>query len=131
MSTKKHTISVRLDPAAARRVAAAARLAHQSRGAFLGQAGEGAARRTLLADAVQRYRQEEASLSELAAETGLAVEEIADAVGSQDRDASLALFLASCRTAAETLQDPEFVRLAEEAVRAVRLAGGVASQEDS
>ena len=126
MPSKKHTLSVRLDQAAARRVAAAARLTNQSRGAFLERAGADAARRILLSDAACRYGQGEASLSELAAETGFAMEEIVDAVGGHERDTSLALFLASCRTAAEVLQDDAFLHLAEEAVRAVRSAGPTA-----
>ena len=119
MPTKRRTVSVRLEPAAARRLERAAGLLRQSRGAFLEKAGEEAARRVLLEWAVASYRQGERSFSELAEETGLPVEEIMEAVGGRDREAALAMFLASCRTIAEVEASPEFLRLAEEAVRAV------------
>ncbi|HLH23162.1 MAG TPA: hypothetical protein VK066_11605 [Chloroflexota bacterium] len=119
MSTTKRTISVRLDEAAARRLERAARLMKQSRDAFLGKAGDETARRVLLKWAVARYRQGERSLSQLADETGLTVEEIMSAAGNGDREAALAMFLASCRTVAETEHKPEFLRLAQEAARSV------------
>lgn len=122
MPTKKHTVSVRLDHAAAAHVAAAARLTNLSQGAFLQRAGADAARRVVLDEAVRRYRHGDVSLSELAAETALAVEEIVDAVGPRARDTALDLFLASCRTAADLFHDEELLRLAEEAAGAVRAA---------
>jgi uncharacterized protein (DUF1778 family) len=119
MATTKRTISVRLDPAAARRLERAARLMKQSRDAFLGKAGDETARRILLKWAVTRYRQGERSFSQLADETGLAVEEIMGAAGNGDRETALAMFLTSCKTVAETERNPEFLRLAQEAARSV------------
>ena len=120
MPTKKLTVSVQLDPISARRLERAAGLKQQSRGAFLEQAGDESARRILLEWAVSQHRAGTKSVSELADETGLAIEEIMAAAGSQDQEAALALFLASSRTIAATEQHPEFPRLAEEAVAAVR-----------
>jgi predicted transcriptional regulator len=124
MPTKKLTVSVRLDPASARRLERAARLNRQSRGAFLERAGDELARRVLLEWAVTQHRAGTRSFSELAEETGLPIEEIMAAVGGPDQDAALALFLASCRAIAATEQHPEFLRLAEEAVAAVRASPG-------
>lgn len=120
MGTKKQTISVRLDDATKQRVERAARLVKQSAGAFLEKAGEEQARQVLLRWAVDRHRRGEASFSELAGETGLAVEEIMLAMGSPDEGEDLDLFLSSCRTVAEASGNPEFLRLGEEAVELVR-----------
>ena len=122
MATKKRTVSVRLDPAEARRLEQAARLMRQSRGAFLQRAGDAAARQILLEWAVSRYRQGDASFSELAGRTGLAVEEIMTALGDQGREEALAQFLASCRTVAEIEGNPAFLRRAQEAVEAITRA---------
>lgn len=120
MATKKRTISVRLDDAAKQRVERAANLLRQSSGAFLEKAGEERARAVLLDWAANRYRRGEASLSELAEETRLAVEEIMEAMGSHGRKEALEMFLASCRTVAETRGNPEFLLLGHEAVKAVQ-----------
>jgi predicted transcriptional regulator len=119
MPTTKHTVSVRLDAEAARRLEQAARLTKQSRGAFLEKAGDERARSVLLQWAVERHRNGDRGLSELAAETGLAVEEIVDALSRQGQEAALAMFLSSCRTIAQAEARPEFLRLAEEAVQTV------------
>ena len=120
MATKKRTISVRLDDEAKQRVERAAKLLRQSSGAFLEKAGEERARQILLEWAVDRFRRGEASLSELAQETALAVEDIMDAVGSHGREEALEMFLASCRTVAEMRGNSEFLRVGQEAVKAVR-----------
>ena len=120
MVTKKRTISVRLDDAAKQRVDRAARLLKQSSGAFLEKAGEEQARQVLLAWAVDRRRRGEASFSELAGETGLAVEEIMLVMGSEGKQEALDMFLASCRTVADASGNPDFLRLGEEAVELVR-----------
>lgn len=119
MATKKRTISVRLDDAAKKRVERAASLSKQSAGAFLERAGEEQARHILLAWTVDQHRSGEASFSELAAETGLAVEEIMLAMASQGKQEALEMFLASCRTVAEARGNPEFLRLGKEAVEIV------------
>src|SRR6266545_4196612 len=108
MPTKKQTVSVRLDDTTKRRVERAARLMKQSSGAFLEKAGEEQARQVLLAWALERHRRGEASFSELAADTGLDVEQIMLAAGKKDPLLALETFLASCRTVAEAGNDPEF-----------------------
>jgi hypothetical protein len=123
MVTKKRTISVRLDDAAKQRVERAAKLLKQSAGAFLQKAGEEQAREVLLRWAVDRHRRGDASFSELAGETGLAVEEIMLAMGSQGKEEALDMFLASCRTVAKASGNPDFLRLGEEAVELVRKEG--------
>ncbi len=130
MTTKKRTISVRLDDAAKLRVERAARLSKQSAGAFLELAGEEQARRILLVWAVAQHRRGEASFSELAAETGLAVEEIMRGMARQGKQEALEMFLASCRTVAESRGNPEFLRLGEEAVKMVQRAEGVENGHD-
>ncbi len=79
-----------------------------------------AARRALREWAVARHCQGDRSFSELAEETGLAVEEIMLAIGDQGRDQALQMFLASCETVAKTTGKPEFLRLAREAVQTIR-----------
>lgn len=123
MATKKRTISVRLDDAAKRQVERAATLSKQSAGAFLGRAGEEEARRALLTWAVAQHGIGRASFSELAQDTGLAVEEIMGAMAAGGQEEALAMFLASCRTVAEAKNDPRFLRLGQEAVRLVERAG--------
>ncbi len=119
MTTKKRTISVRLDDRAKQRVQRAARLLRQSSGAFLEKAGEERARRVLLEWALGRYRAGQRSFSALAEETGLAVEEIMEAAGSRGREDALEMFLASCRTVAQTRGNPDFLRLGQEAAKGV------------
>ena len=84
-----------LDPDARQRLEKAAKLQKQSSGAFLERAGEERARKVLLEWTVSRYRQEVQSLSELASETGLVVEEIVDALGDSGREEAVEMFLAS------------------------------------
>lgn len=120
MATKKRTISVRLDDEAKQKVEKAAKLVRQSSGAFLEKAGQERARQVLLEWAVDRYRRGEASFSELADETRLAVEEIMEATGSRGKEDALEMFLASCRTVAEARNNPEFLRLGQEAVKAIK-----------
>ena len=122
MPSKKRTLSVRRDPAAELRLERASALGKQSRGAFLGRAGDELASRVLLDWAVERYRQGEQTFSELAEQTGLDLEQIMEAVTERNGDAGLQMFLASCRAIAETQHDPEFLELAE---RAVELAAKV------
>ncbi len=120
MATKKRTVSVRVDLDGMRRLKQAAKLTKQSSGAFLGTAGEARARQVLLEWSLDRYRRGEDSLSHLASQTGLSVEEIVEAAGTSGKDEALAMFLASCRTVAETQRNPEFLRLGKEAVTSVR-----------
>ena len=120
MTTKKRTISVRLDDTAKRQVERAAKLSKLSVGAFLEQAGAERAGQVLLAGAVVQHRSGEASFSELAAETGLAVEEIMQAMARPGKEEGLEMFLSSCRTVAEVRNNPEFLRLGEEAVEIVQ-----------
>jgi hypothetical protein len=120
MPTKKQTISVRLDNAAKQQVKHAARITKQSAGAFLEKAGEERARQVLLDWATDTYRRGGTSFSELAGETGLAVEEIMLVLGDQAREAALDAFLASCRTVADATGNHDFLCSAEQAVEEVR-----------
>lgn len=119
MPSNKRTVSARLDPAAAHRLELAARLMKQSRSAFLASAADEMARRVLLDWAVARHQQGERTFSELADETGLAVEELMQATGATDRDAAREMFLASCQTIAEIEGKPDFLRVAQEAAQVV------------
>ena len=119
MPTTKRTISVRLDDAAKRRVERAAKLLKQSSGAFLEKVGDQQAREILLEWAAEQYRADSATFSQLADETGLAVEEIMLWIGKQNKDDALQMFLASCRTVAEITKNPDFLRVGEEAAQLV------------
>lgn len=119
MATKLKTVSVRLNDQASARVDRVARLLRQSRGAFLAQAGDDAAQRALLDWAAHQYREEAASLSELAAELQLPLEAIArHVIGSGMKEAS-ALYLSSCRKLAETFDMPDFYTRAQIALQLV------------
>jgi hypothetical protein len=119
MLARREVVSVRLDEKAAKRLAAAARLTGQSRGAFLGGAGDELARRVLLDWAKARHKDGDASFSELAERTGLSVEEIMASMPDNVED-GLALFLASARAVARATHDAEFLAAAENAARVVR-----------
>ncbi len=108
MGTKLKTVSVRLNDEAGARVSKAAQLARQSKGAFLARAGEQAADQLLLEWAAQRYRAGEASLSELAYETGIPLEAIAQYLGDEGGEEATRMFLASARRIAEAVGDPGF-----------------------
>lgn len=116
MGTKKRTISVRLDAGAERRLERAAGLTRQSRAAFVQSAADERARRILLDWTLARQRTGLQSFSELAEETGLAVEEIMTAAGETGREQALEAFLASCRTLARQQDNPGLLPLAEAAV---------------
>ncbi len=127
MPARRDTVAVRLDDQAAKRVAAAARITRQSRGAFLGNAGDERAHRVLLEWARARHREGSRSFSGLAEETGLPLEEIMLAMGDNEED-GLALFLASARAVARATNDAEFVRTAERAADIVRAASRAPDQ---
>ena len=120
MTTTKKTISVRLNDDAKRQVEWAARLRRQSAGAFLGTAGTEQAHSEVLAWARAEYRAGRASASEIADQTGLAVEEVMIGSDEGDLDEALDAFLASCRAAAERSGNADFKSLSEEAVRPLR-----------
>ncbi|HEY7268222.1 MAG TPA: hypothetical protein VH951_00210 [Dehalococcoidia bacterium] len=119
MTTAKKTISVRLGDDAKRQVELAARLKHQSAGAFLESAGVSQAHDLALEWARGQYRAGKASASEVAAESGLAVEEIMVESDEMEIDGALDAFLAGCRAAAEKSGNHEFLRLSEAAVRSL------------
>src|SRR5262245_32424795 len=97
MPTSKETISVRVDAMTKRKVERAAALEKQSSGAFLSKAGEERAQEVLLTWALKRHEQGDASFSELAAETGLAIEELMLAANREGATEELDAFLESCR----------------------------------
>jgi uncharacterized protein (DUF1778 family) len=123
MTTIRRAVSVRLDPEAKRRLEKAAGLTNQTPGDFLRKAGDETARLVLLDWAVARYRDGESTFSELAEQTGLAVEEIMAAMSEQGHDAALERFLLICRSIAGEHGGPDFVRLAARAVERVRGEG--------
>ena len=123
MTTAKQPVSVHLDPRAKRRLEKAASLLSQSPSTFLEKAGDAMARRILVDWAVARYHAGERTFSELAEETGLAVEEIMLAMGKQGHEEALARFLESSRIVAEAQNNPEFLRLAEKVVAEMQAAG--------
>jgi hypothetical protein len=120
MGTKLTTVSVRLDPQASAHVGKAAHVLRQSKGAFLAQAGEEAAEQVLLQWAVKQYAAGVASLSELAAETQLPLERIAQQVAEDRSGQATEMYLASCQQLARTLRMPKFYRLAQKAVDQAR-----------
>ena len=119
MPKKLKTVSVRLGDEAGARVSKAAELARQSKGAFLARAGEQAARQMLLAWAVRRHAGGEASLSELASETSLPLEAIAEHAGKRRSSESIQMYLTSARRLAKAMKVPRFY---EEAKRAAETA---------
>lgn len=122
LGTKLKTVSVRLDDQAGVRVGKAAKVVRQSKGAFLARAGEEAAERVLLDWAVQRHAAGEASLSELAAETGVPLEVIAQHVAGRRSEQATEMYLTSARRLSEIMDDPRFFADA-------RRAAGVAKKE--
>ncbi|MGI8552524.1 MAG: hypothetical protein ACR2PL_17305 [Dehalococcoidia bacterium] len=116
MVVLKRTIPVQLDEEMERRVEKAEGLLNQSREVFLQKAADDMARKILVDWAVARRHEGMQSFSELAAETGLAVEEIIEALAAHGRDEALAMYLASGRTVSATQRNSDFLRLAEEAV---------------
>jgi hypothetical protein len=119
MGTKLTTVSVRLDTEATVHVGKAAQVLHQSKGAFLAQAGEEAAERVLLQWAAAQYTAGVASLSELAAETQLPLERIAQQVTEGQAEAATDMYLTSCRQLSRTLRLPQFYLMAKKALRQV------------
>ncbi len=116
LGTKLKTVSVRLDDDAGARVGKAAKVARQSKGAFLARAGEEAAERVLLDWAVQRHTAGEASLSELASETGVPLEVIAQYIAGQRSEQLTGMYLTSARRLSEIMHDPRFFADARRAV---------------
>jgi uncharacterized protein (DUF1778 family) len=117
MGTKLKTVSVRLEGRADAHVDKAAQLLRQSKGAFLARAGEEVAERVLLKWAVEQYTAGVASLSELAAQTHLPLEAIAQQVAEHRAEEVMKTYLASCRQLAQTLHMPKFYVAAKKAVR--------------
>ena len=87
---------------------------------------EEAARNLLLEWAAQQHASGEASLSELAAETGVPIEVIEEHVSGQRSAAATDMYLTSARRLAEALKTPRFYTEAKRAVKAATkdAAGG-------
>ena len=119
MGTKPTTVSVRLDSRASVHVDKAAQVLHQSKGAFLAQVGEEAAERILLQWAVEQYTTGGAPLSELAAETQLPLERIAQQVAEGRVEQMAETYLVSGQILSQALGIPQFYLTAEKAVRQV------------
>ena len=121
MGTKLRTVSVRLDDQAGARVSKAAELVRQSKGSFLASAGEAAAEKILLDWAQRQWEAGEASIGELAEETGIPFEAIEQYISGQRSAMGTKMYLASARRLAELHDDPAFYEAAKRAVGA-RLA---------
>lgn len=119
MGTKQTTVSVRLDAEVSLHVDKAAQVLHQSKGTFLAQAGEEAAERVLLQWAATQYAAGAASLSEVAAETGLPLERLAQYIAVDRAESMTDLYLTSCRQLSRALRLPKFHLMAQKALRQV------------
>lgn len=117
---EKQVITIELDAPAVQRIELAARLTHQAPGAFLSRAVEAVTRQVLLDDAAERWQREEATYSELAAETGFWIEEIMQAVARRNGDRAVTDALHDWHAIAEEHQQPDLLRLAQEATAVVR-----------
>ena len=117
MATKLKTVSVRLDRQAGMYIDRAARLLHQSQGAFLARVGEEAAEQVLLKWAVEQYRAGMASLSELAEQTDIPLEAIAQQVAENRAKEATEVYLAGCHKLAQNLNLPQFYTTAKKAVQ--------------
>jgi predicted transcriptional regulator len=117
---EKQVVTIELDAPAVQRIERAARLTNQVPGAFLSRAVEAVTRQVLLEDAAERWLREEATYSELAAETGLWIEEIMQAVARRNGDRAVDTSLQDWQALAEEHQQPDLLRLAQAATDAVR-----------
>ena len=117
MATKLKTVSVRLDRQAGMYIDRAAKLLHQSQGAFLARVGEEAAEQVLLKWAVEQYRAGTASLSELAEQTDIPLEAIAQQVAESRAQEATEIYLAGCHKLAQNLNLPQFYTTAKKAVQ--------------
>ena len=117
MATKLKTVSVRLDRRAGTHIDRAAKLLHQSQGAFLARVGEEAAEQVLLKWAVEQYSAGVASLSELAEQTDLPLEAIAQQVAHSRAKEVTEVYLAGCQKLTQNLNLPQFYTTAKRAVQ--------------
>ena len=117
MATKLKTVSVRLDRRAGTQIDRAAKLLHQSQGAFLAKVGQEAAEQVLLNWAVEQYSAGVASLSELAEQTALPLEAIAQQVAESRAIEATEVYLAGCQKLAQHLNLPQFYTTAKRAVQ--------------
>jgi uncharacterized protein (DUF1778 family) len=117
MATKLKTVSVRLDRQAGMYIDRAAKLLHQSQGAFLARVGEEAAEQVLLKWAVEQYRAGTTSLSELAEQTDIPLEAIAQQVAESRAQEATEIYLAGCHKLAQNLNLPQFYTTAKKAVQ--------------
>ena len=117
MATKLKTVSVRLDRQAGMYIDRAAKLLHQSQGAFLARVGEEAAEQVLLKWAVEQYRAGTTSLSELAEQTDIPLEAIAQQVAESRAQEATEIYLAGCHKLAQNLSLPQFYTTAKKAVQ--------------
>ena len=117
MATKLKTVSVRLDRQAGMYIDRAAKLLHQSQGAFLARVGEEAAEQVLLKWAVEQYRAGTTSLSELAEQTDSPLEAMAQQVAESRAQEATEIYLAGCHKLAQNLNLPQFYTTAKKAVQ--------------
>ena len=117
---ERRPVTIELDARAIQRVDRAARLLRQTPSAFLAGAVEAVARQVVLEDAAERWLREEGTYSELAAETGLWVEEIMQAVSRRNSERAVEASLEHSQALAEDHHNPTVLRLAQEATATVR-----------
>ncbi len=86
----------------------------------MSRAVEAVSRQVLLEDAAERWLREEATFSELAAETGLWIEEIMQAVARRTGDGAVTVSLQDWQALAEDYQRPDVLQLAHDAAAAIR-----------
>ncbi len=116
----RSTISVRLTREQRLQLGRACRIHRLSQSGYLTRLAIEQTRKDLLDHAVERYRAGQASLSELARDTGLDVPTIMDALAEKTAAGKEAYkaFLAEARALAGRLKDPEFYEMAKAAVSA-------------
>ncbi len=119
MATRLKAVSVRLDRRAGLYIDRAAKLLHQSQGAFLARVGEEAAEQVLLKWAVEQYNAGVSSLSELAAQTDIPLEAIARQISGSRAKEATEVYLAGCQKLAQNLNLPQFYQTAKRAVQHV------------
>ena len=122
MKKEKHektTVTVRLTDEEDEVLSRLCALKKTSKTGYLARLAKDQARRELLAFAAEEYLEGRASLSELAKKTGLDIPTIMDEVASikgEDRRAVEA-FLSAVETLSRLNKDPEFYKLAVNAVK--------------
>lgn len=115
---ERTTISIRLTEEQHQVLRRICRLKRTTQSAYLAYLAAEQARKELLDHAVRDYLEGRSSLSKLAAETGVDIPTLMDAVAqvSGDDKRGIEAFLSAAKTLSKTHNDPEFYELALKAV---------------